>query len=413
MNSINITGYAGMNNVITENGMTGGGDGSVTAIPKVILNADVTPDKKLKKRSGFSLFASLPNSHSIWGTRGIILASSDGYLRRLYPDSSIVTVCALGGPQDERLFYAVGDKGVYISSRYWMGVFNPQLNSVSEWGIPLPEQPVLSLGGGGALPAGRYQVCYTNVVDGQIGGNGMIAEIDAYADNASIALVDRPENVIAWITDADGSVFSRAITEGSVISSIDTVEPLPTFMCYPPQPMQFIRNAFGRMWGVIDNKLVYSEPFRPDLFKRTNVFSFPEDITLAAFVEGGVYAGMGSKTVFLAGTEPSNMREADVAGGVAKSIMAYCNNVPDLGNNIPIWVSREGLVAGSHSGSIVKITKDRLQFPSSIDTGAAIQRTVNGQSQYLASMKQAKPRGSGVGFGDSATCEVVRNGKVL
>ena len=50
---------------------------------------------------------------------------------------------------------------------------------MSPWGIPIPEQPVLAaVNGTGALTAGRYQVCYTNVVDGQIGGNGMIAEID-------------------------------------------------------------------------------------------------------------------------------------------------------------------------------------------------------------------------------------------
>lgn len=402
-----------MNNVISENGMVGGNDGSVTAIPKIILNADVTPDRKLKMRTGFTLLSALPNAHSVWGTRGIVLAASDGNLCRVYPDGSMVTLCAVAGPQDERLFYADSGKCIYISSRYWMGVLNPQENTVTDWGIPLPDQPVLSLGGGGSLPAGRYQVCYTNVVSGKIGGNGMIAEINIASDDASIVMGNKPENAIAWVTDADGFTFSRVATGGAVIASIDTLEPLPTFLCFPPQPMQFIRYAFGRMWGAIDNRLVYSEAFRPDLFKSTSVFLFSEPITLAAFVDGGIYVSTDRKTMFLEGTEPMNMREVDAGTGVAKSIMTYCNNVPELGNKIPVWVSRDGLVAGSHSGTIVKITKDRLQFPASIDTGAAVSRTVNGQNQFLASMKQAKPRGSGVGFGDSATCEVVRNGKVL
>ena len=45
--------------------------------------------------------------------------------------------------------------------------------------------------------------------------------------------------------------------------------------------------------------------------------------------------------------------------------------------------------------------------------GAAISRVVNGLTQFMASVKQQKKRGSGVGFGDNATCEIVRNGKII
>jgi hypothetical protein len=176
--------------------------------------------------------------------------------------------------------------------------------------------------------------------------------------------------------------------------------------------MRFIRLAFGRVWGTIDNMLVYSEPYRYDLYKSTNAFTFPKEILLVAFVDGGIFVGFEDRTIFLPGTEPSAMREANVGGGVAKNILAYCNNVPDMGNNVPVWVSKDGLMAGSHGGALVKITKDRVQFPAGQE-GAAVSRIVNGQDQFLTSFKQERPRGSGVGFGDSATCEVVRNGKVL
>jgi hypothetical protein len=98
---------------------------------------------------------------------------------------------------------------------------------------------------------------------------------------------------------------------------------------------------------------------------------------------------------------------------VAQNILAYCNNVPEMGNSIPVWVSKDGLAAGGHGGQLALITKGKVQFPAGQE-GAAVSRTVNGQDQYLVSFKQIRPpRGSGVGFGDSATCEVVRNGKVL
>lgn len=414
MKPIVIKGFNGMNNVISEGAFSGHEDGSMTAFPKVILNADVTAEQKLKKRGGYRLLANLPNAHSVWGVRGVMLAASEGRLYRFYPDGSKVNLCALGGPHEEKLFYSsVDDTSVYISSRHWLGVLNPIENTVGSWGIPLPEQPVVAaIYGTGALTAGKYQVCYTNIVGGNIGGAGMIAEIDVLDDNSTIALLNKPSGVIAWATDPDGNTFYKVAEELNSITAIDTIEPLPTLLCSPPNPMRFIRKAFGRMWGAIDNLLIYSEPYRYDLFRSTNIFRFTSDIQLVAFVDGGIYIGFDEQTVFMPGTEPTAMKETKVGVGVARNILAYCNNVPNLGNNIPVWVSKDGLVAGGHGGNLMKITQDRVQFPAGQE-GAAVQRTVNGQDQYLTSFKQERPRGSGVGFGDSATCEVVRNGTVL
>ncbi|MFZ4436810.1 MAG: hypothetical protein ACOYOS_00120 [Syntrophales bacterium] len=402
-----------MNNVLEEGGFSGHNDGTMTAIPKVILNADVTAEERLKKRGGYRLLASLPNAHSAWSARNVLLAAAEGRLYRFYPDGSKVNLCAIAGPYEEKLFYAAVDGLVYISSRHWMGILDPVENTVSAWGIPIPEQPVIAaVSGTGALTAGRYQVCYTNVEGEQVGGNGMIAEIDILADNSTISLLNKPSGVIAWATDPDGSTFYRAAKEQALIAEIETMEPLPTFLCGPPSPMRFIRRAFGRLWGAVDSTLRYSEPYRYDLFKSTNSFSFPKDILLVAFVDGGIFVGFDDRTIFLPGTEPNAMREIDVGAGVARNILAYCNNMMDMGNNVPVWVSKEGLVAGGHSGALVKITNDRVQFPAGLE-GAAVSRTVNGQEQFLTSFKQERPNSSGVGFGDSTTCEVVRNGRIL
>lgn len=413
MKPLTIRGFKGMNNVLEEGGFSGHDDGTMTAIPKVILNADVTAEERLKKRGGYRLLASLPNAHSAWSTRSVMLVASEGRLYRFYPDGSKVNLCALAGPYEEKLFYAAVDDKVYISSRHWMGILDPAENTVSSWGIPIPEQPVISSQAGtGALAVGRYQVCYTNVVGGQLGGSGMIAEIEITSADSRILLLNKSSGAVVWMTDPDGSIFYRAADSLDYIPSIDTLEPLPTFLCGPPSPMRFIRRAFGRMWGAIDSTLRYSEPYRYDLFKSTNMFSFSQEILLIAFVDGGIFVGFEDRTIFLPGTEPSAMREVHIGAGVARNILAYCNNVPDLGNNVPIWVSKDGLVAGSHSGALVKITKGRVQFPAGQE-GAAVSRPVNGQDQFLTSFKQQRPQGSGVGFGDSATCEVVRNGKVL
>jgi predicted DNA-binding transcriptional regulator AlpA len=414
MKPLTIRGFKGMNNVLTEGGFSGHDDGTMTAIPKVILNADVTAEEKLKKRGGFRLLINLPNAHSAWANKRVLMVASEGRLYRFYPDGSKINLCAVDGPPQERLFYAAVDAQIYVSSRHWMGILDIVENQVSAWGIPIPEQPVVAaVSGSGALHPGVYQVCYTNVEGGQLSGSGMIAEIEILSDNSSISLLNKPVGVIAWATDPDGSTFYRAAQEQALITDIMTMEPLPTFLCRPPNPMRFIRLAFGRMWGAIDNKLGYSEPYRYDLYKSTNEFTFPKEIILCAYVDGGIFVGFEDRTIFLPGTEPSAMKEVNVGGGVAKNILAYCNNVPDLGNNVPVWVSKDGLMAGSHSGALVNITKGRVQFPAGQE-GAAVSRIVNGQDQLLTSFKQERPpRGSRMGFGDSATCEVVRSGKVL
>jgi hypothetical protein len=90
MKPLTIRGFKGMNNVSEEGGFSGHNDGTMTAIPKVILNADVTADAKLKKRGGFTLLTSLPNAHSVWASRSIMMAAAEGRLYRVkgQPDSS-------------------------------------------------------------------------------------------------------------------------------------------------------------------------------------------------------------------------------------------------------------------------------------------------------------------------------------
>jgi hypothetical protein len=403
-----------MNNVLREGGFSGHQDGTMTAIPRILLNADVTAEEKLKRRSGYRLLMGLPNAHSVWGNRRALMAAAEGSLYRFYPDGTKVNVAALSGPEDEKLYYATVDDKVYASSRHWMGIFDPDTNVVSPWGIPLPTQPALAIVSGGSLVIGRYQVCFTNVVNGIVGGNGMIAEIDVVSEGCSISILNRPADSLVWVTDPDGHTFYKSIEGGSggLITAVIGMEPLPTFLCGPPSPMRFVRLAFGRIWGSIENRLVYSEPYRYDLFKSTNVFPYSKEIQMVAVVTGGVFVGFDDRAIFLAGTEPQGMQEVTVGAGVKRNVLAYCNNVPELGNNVPVWLSKDGLVAGSHSGQAVLITDKRIQFPAGSE-GAAGVRVVNGMEQYLASYKQARPQGSGVGFGDSATCEVVRNGRVI
>ena len=395
-----------MNNVQQEGGISEEG----VVAPRVILNADVTLEGRIKRRQGFRLAVNLPNAHSLWGNRAVMLCAAEGYLYRIYPDASKIQVCTIDGPEDERLYYETAENMVYVSSRYWNGIFDLMNNNVRAWGIPLPGQPMLSQAAG-SLPSGVYRACFTNAdTKGNLGGNGQIAEIELYSEGG-IAILNRPADAIVWTTEPNGDTFFYA-GEIDAITANPSLEALPTFLCAPPEPMTFIRVRFGRMWGVVNDRFVYSEPYRYDLFKVNNYFGYDAEIRMVAATPGGFFIGFADKCLFLAGTQPEEMREQYAGAGVVKGTVAYCNNVGELGNNVPLWISKDGIVAGASTGQIVPITLNKVQF-SAGQEGMAHSRVVNGAPQYMGGFVQGSSKGSGVGFGDSATCDVVRNGKVL
>lgn len=405
---IKIRNFAGMNNIVSDGGLTSHEDGSFTANPRVILNSDVTPEGRLRKRGGITAFIPLPNPYSLWSNRRVMLCASEGYLYRVFPDRSYLKICSIIGTMDDKLYYTTVEDKIYISSRRWTGIFDPMSNNISSWGIELPVMPEL-IPSTGSLPPGTYHVCYTRVVNGQISGNGPVASL--VVNQGGIKLFNRPADCIAWVTEADEYIFYPASSDE--ISSIDNSEPLTTFGCYPPNPMRFIRLAFGRLWGVVDEGVVYSEEFRYDLFKETNIFRFVDEAKMLAFTAGGFYVGFENQTLFYAGDSPSKMREIYVGNGVSKDTVAYCNNIPKLGNGVPVWMGVDGVMAGSPDGQLINVTKDVVSIMAGKD-GAAIARSVNGSLQYMATfMQQERPKGSSMGIGDSATCEVIRQGAVI
>jgi hypothetical protein len=183
------------------------------------------------------------------------------------------------------------------------------------------------------------------------------------------------------------------------------------------------------MWGISGNRLVYSEPLRPDLFSIGGFFEFSDPPVMVAPINttptstttgladvaiGGIYVGMPTRTVFLTGTRPEAMVQRDIGQGVVKGSLAYCNGVPEMGDNVPIWVAQDGIVAGTPYGNVRNLTRERIQFKAG-DVGASMFTMRRGFPQYITNFKRKAPGGTsaGVGWGDNTTCEVIRKGKVI
>lgn len=413
---IMISQFSGMNNIKESEGLFTGKDNKVQ--PRIILNVDVTSQGRLIKRNGATRLLSLTNSHSLWACDIVMLCASEGKLYRI-SQGQAVEICTISGP-DSYLSYAEIDNKIYISNKYWNMIFDPSDNSILNWGLTLPEQPVVSSTDGN-LSAGTYQLCFTRFSNREISGNGAIASIELTSEGG-ISIANRSVDLLVWMTDPNGSKFFLVGQLDVIVGTASSSEPLPSFLCSPPSYMEYLSYTFGRVWGNVDNVLYYSEPFHPEWFRvQLNKFEFDQNITLIAQVPTGIFVGCEDVTYFLKGTEPSQMQQSLAGKGAVPGTLKYCGNVPELGDilspaerihvSVPIWLSQEGIVIGNASGRLFNLTQQKVKFAPGV-RGASVHRMKNGEFQYLTSFKQGSP-GSGFGMTDSVTAEVIRNGRVL
>ena len=415
MADININGFSGANNIKDEERFFSNVSKGI-AEPRVILNADIDLVGQLNKRKGKTLFITKAGAHSLWAGNTCMLFAAGGVLYRI-AQGEAVNVGTLTGLQYPLSYVEIDDK-VYISNKYWQGVFNPADNSVTSFGVAVPPGPML-LTASGNLPAGTYHICMTNVGADDISGNSLISSITLSAEGG-IQILNRPANALVWATDSDEYLFYLVGAVDTVVD-IPTVEPLPSFLCSPPPYLENLCYAFGRVWGSVGSTVYYSEPFKPGWFKVTsNKFTFDSTVTLIAKVSTGLFIGMEEKTIFLTGTEPDQMAQSDAGAGSIKGTLDYCNNVPDLSStlstsekglvDVPIWLTTEGIVAGSTSGTLYNLTKNKIKMGIPAQ-GASLYRNLEGVFQFLTSFKQGAT-GSGKGFSDVDTDKAFKDGKI-
>jgi hypothetical protein len=406
--SVPIAGFKGMDN-IREFAID-------LAAPRVILNAAVKPDGKIKKRQGYTKLLSLTAGHSL-GVVTPFMLLADG--TTLYSSNGI-TKTALGsiGLPQEPLSYTEVNELVYMSNSVWNGILDLRTNTLRDWGISIPEQPVLSLVAGN-LPPGKYSVCTTNFVGGRISGNSSIAEITLVAEGG-ISVSNLPSGGAVWLTEPYGTDLLFGGFLGTVVAMPSQTDLLPSLWCQPPPKLENIALGHGRMWGSVKEFLYYSFPLSYELFRvASDFFYFPSPVTMVAPVSGGIFIGFEKETVFMSGKKVSEMFPIKVGDGVVPGSLAYADNFGNYKNNsismlgnldyaIPVWMGRFGIFAGMHNGSMIELTSRRLRY----DVGkkaAALFRMSEGQPQYLVGTAP----GNTIGFGDSVTCEVIRNGRVF
>ena len=412
--TIDLLRFKGMNNIKAAEGFA---DSKGVIEPRVILNADVDINGRLVKRTGATLATTLAGAHSLWAGANCMLCVAAGKLYKV--NQGVATeLSSVDGPGC-KLFYAeVGNK-VYMSNPYWKGVYDSSAGTVSSWGISQPNGPML-FATVGNLPAGTYYVCMTNTSsDGdEISGNSPISSI-TLTSTGGIQVANWTSEIV-WVTDTNEHVFYRVGTVGTIVD-VPTSEPLTTFLCSPPPLLENLCYAFGRIWGSVGKSVYYSQPYQLSLFKLTmNRFEFHSNVTVIAAVDTGMFFGCENGTLFYKGTRPEEMEQIHAGAGSIKGTLAYCNNLPELGDilgtpekgyvDVPVWLTKEGIVAGSTSGKLYNLTKNKVKM-SVPESGAALYRNLQGVLQFLVSFKRGVAE-SGVGSSDAETLQVLEDGAV-
>ncbi len=378
--------------------------------PHVILNADNMATGELMKRQGKTLLETLPGAHSLWANRDVMFVVAKGVLYRYDGDLHEITAVGADGPTYYATVRTEAEQSVYVAAPGMLGRYDLTANVMNTWGTTAPLKPTASIVTGELQP-GQYHVCYTRRYRHKTSAPGPTATFDLQ-EGQGLFLTNIGDNDV-WITDPGGGELQYLGMQNVIIRQPTGGEPLTILNTYPPAPgLSFIWWVFGRMWGFEGERLVYSIPFDPELFRQNDFFDMGAPGTMIAPVNGGIYAATDEQTFFFQGRNPQNMNVLKVGDGAVRKSLGFVHQLPEIGSNVPVWMSKTGIYAGTADGQVINLTQRKVKLSVAGNSAAAIGRERNGDVQYLTSFKR-KANGTGAQFGDSATAEVFRNGKLI
>jgi hypothetical protein len=278
-------------------------------------------------------------------------------------------LCAVEGTR-ARATYVELNNLVYVGNPYWKAIYELNTGRVRPWGVNLPPTPSVSMVDGD-LPPGVYLLAYTQVLDGQLSGNGPLLELRIEGMARGIQLNNLPPGGQAWITHPNGGKLLLARLSGNRITrQAPEVQVLPTFGVQPPPGFSHFQYAFGRIWGTNGKRLLYSDPNFYEWFRAGNFLPFLEDLVMVAPVDDGLFVSSRARTWFLQGQAPQDMASRGVGNGAVPGTLTYAQ-VEGGGYEIsrklsqlpsPIWMSSKGLVVGTNNGHLVHLTEARLKI---------------------------------------------------
>lgn len=194
------------------------------------------------------------------------------------------------------------------------------------------------------------------------------------------------------------------------IDSMTDSDPLLNLGSMGVPPLEFLCWHSSRIYGADGSDLVYTEAFDYYTTKPYNRIKFPEEITMLAPIQGGLYVASANNTWFLDGTSPTEFKQVLVGRGAVRGTLSYgvMINPDSFRERHPFWINSQGVCCGK-GGKEINLTSDKLLIPIG-SVGAGVIDHSTETPSYKVTLKNTTPTGR---VGDKITMEVFRNGKLV
>lgn len=405
---VRVAGFPkGLNNISPESSLPEG------ALLEAV-NVDVLDGGKVRRRGGFVKKYAGNGIHSFWSKDGKTMFYEGGSLKLLNADLS-ATVLATGLMSNKTVAYANVNGEIYWSNGDITGKINSS-GTNELWGIPMPTKPVATATAAGGLFNGIYKIALTFILDtGEEGGVDSFVYVTV-TEGGGILLNGIPASpdvkitkIGVYVSAANGEVayhYADIATGTSTLSisqSATLGRALNTQGYYPFPACELLDYTHGSLIGAIGRLLFYSSEMRYRLCRiKKNYIMFTSNITMIAWVNGGVYVSNETDTYFMRGNNLDKCEQIPLLPYPAvKGTLVRIPNSNDVA-----WFSARGWVKGDQQGNVTNVTEGSM-LPDVFVTGAAGFREYNGVRQLVSSMTNSSETNNMIAS-DYVNIEVIR-----
>ena len=368
------------------------------------VNVDLTVSGTLKRRKGTTLTVPGTRCHSLWsdGTQAFYVDGTD--LMR-FTGEVVAADLAYGRPVS---FCKLPTGEVAWTDGVRLETVENGPVSVA---VPNPA-PNVAASFGGALRAGYYQVCITNVASGgRESGSTWPVQVQV-PDSGRIEVSGLPGtlvNIYVSPLNGDALYLTASTTASSYIIPVMGVQggQCPTLNLRPLPAGRFVREYHGRLLVADASGVYYSEPWAYGLYNPLRGYIPLPGITLLEPGQTGVYVATADKTYWLSGLDVDQIERMVelLPYGAVEGSAAHIENSNDIA-----WFSTRGLVIGSQDGQVKNVQEDTVAVGAA-QIGATLYREQDGVRQLVAAVSGAQE--SRAAANSYMTMEVVRKENML
>lgn len=396
--------FAGINNKANPESLQSGWISPVKdSLPAELTagsNIDITDRREIRSRTGTTLqVAGSPTS--LWSDGEVAFYVDGGVLKRLWPD--MTTTSIRSGVGADVVFQRVDDR-VYWTDGTLTGVIDNGLNR--SWGLNPPLIAGLTSSGSGLLLAGRYQVVLTAMRPNGVESGTSLPDTIDLADNSSITVtwLDSGDTEIShiniYVSNRDGEALFLAGTapvgdESFTHSGAPLSVPLNLQWLQKPPAGQWLTFYKGRILIASGEEIyVTSTHSLEHVDLREYIACDGSRINMLASLESVVFIGTEEGVSVLQGDAQGSLKATRasigrVVPGTAVIADGYelFGRIELAGQNVVVFVSVEGVLAGFADGTLVNLTSDSYDVTAR-RKGAALFRGTSDVHQYIVVQQQ-------------------------